>query len=96
MSGTTTEQHKQVFHAAESVWQQIGQDVPEDRVTVAEMIETSLDANRLESFGHEEEAELFQTMLLENNLMFSDVIKLLAVYAQFEYYEGGGTEENFY
>lgn len=91
---TTVEQHKQVLNAAEQVWQQIGMDIPEDRVSTADMLETSLDANRLEQFGHTEEEQLFQAMLKEHG--YEETIKLLAVHSQFEWHEGGGKDHSFY
>ena len=89
----TVAQQKQVFNAAERVWEQIAMDIPEDTVSKYAMLETSVDADRLTTFGHAEEHVLFQTMITE--MGYEETMKALLVHAPYAHYEAGGACEEY-
>ena len=94
MAQITVAQQKQIFNAAEQVWQQIAMDIPENSVSAYEMLETSIDANRLETFGHAEEHNLLQQMITEPG-SYKVMMEKLLTHAPYNSYEAGGACEQY-
>ena len=89
MSQVTVAQQKQIFQAAESVWQGIAADIPEVSVSTEEMLELSLDANRLETFGYPAEQALYTQLVMDTS--YGDALKALAKHSPFSGWEAGGS-----
>ena len=86
----TVTQQTQVFDAAVQVYMGIGQDIPVDSMTTAEMLETALDADRLATFGYPVEDKLYKQMI--KDIGYEETLKLLAKLSRFEHWEGGGSD----
>lgn len=84
------EQIKKIAEACQMVWQQIAGDIPEDDVSSAEMVEISLDANRLDAFGYPEEQKMFEA--LNTSYGYENVYKEIIKVLPYGRWEAGGSQ----
>lgn len=81
---------QQLVRAVMRVWEQIAYDIPMPEVSSKEMVELAADANRLLTFGYEEEEKILQDYIrkIGYDLTYKAITKLLP----YDSWEAGGSQ----
>ena len=87
---TSKAQLRRIARACESIWDQIGHEIPEVLVSAEDMLEITMDAGRMITYNKGAANDMWLTLLAECSNDVTLARSKVVEQCQFEQYEAGG------